>query len=374
MKAVAFLKEHYILLGIMLLGIFLRLYHLEFQSIWLDEIHTMKESDPALSWKQFHDVITFREGIPHLYFLLVRLFFELFGYTIWSARFLSVIAGVLGIFGTYLLGKELFDKKAGLSAAALLAVNTFHIYYSQEARSYALLLMFTVFSFYFLIRFLKLPTWRMAIFFGLFTGLIAHAHPIGVTAILAAYLVVLFALLKMPTEHRKNFFLLSSLSGATALVVFYPVYQIISKVSDITSFWVPQPTPDVYSKLMLEFLGKSELTLFIFQLLFFYFAFQVFRQRERTNSWKEVIDSRLVLAFLVFVLWSALSLLIPLIRSYLLVPMIVSRYFINVLPVLLLIAGIAISLIQSKTVRVTVLASLLTLSAVDIFVVKQYYT
>ena len=40
------IKENGVLLIIIFLATFLRFYHLDFQSIWLDEIHTMIESDP----------------------------------------------------------------------------------------------------------------------------------------------------------------------------------------------------------------------------------------------------------------------------------------------------------------------------------------
>src|SRR5260370_37432298 len=52
----------------------------------------------------------------------------------------------------YALGSRLFSKQAGLAAAFLLAVQPVHIAYSQEARSYALCVFFSVAAFYFFIR------------------------------------------------------------------------------------------------------------------------------------------------------------------------------------------------------------------------------
>ena len=61
----------------------------------------------------------------------------------------------MGMVAIYLLAKELMNKKVALFSIALLAVNYFHIYYSQEARMYAMMFTTTVFAFYFLIRFIK---------------------------------------------------------------------------------------------------------------------------------------------------------------------------------------------------------------------------
>jgi len=60
------------LLSILVVAALLRLYKLDFQNAWLDEIHTLKESDPLLTFSQFHKVIMFREGIPHFYFLIIH--------------------------------------------------------------------------------------------------------------------------------------------------------------------------------------------------------------------------------------------------------------------------------------------------------------
>ena len=55
-----------------------------------------------------------------VYPLFVSLSFKLFGLGIWQARLVSVIAGLVTIWLTYLLGKTLYDEPTGLLAAALL--------------------------------------------------------------------------------------------------------------------------------------------------------------------------------------------------------------------------------------------------------------
>ena len=152
-KTVTFIKQNYILLCILVLASFLRIFHADFQSIWLDEIHTMIESDPSLSIKEFYEVIIAREGMGHLYFFIVRMFHILFGYSALTARIFSALTGIATIYAVYLLGKLLYNKNAGLIAALLLTINLYHIGYSQEARPYALLILFCVLSFYRLLLF-----------------------------------------------------------------------------------------------------------------------------------------------------------------------------------------------------------------------------
>ena len=132
MKINNWIKNNQWLLLILSFATFLRLYRVDFQSIWLDEILTMNDANPKLTLKEFYDGIMFWEFIPHLYFLLVKFLFEIFGYTTIVARVFSAFIGIVGVYSMYLLAKEIFNKNAGLIAAALLTVNIFHISFSAS--------------------------------------------------------------------------------------------------------------------------------------------------------------------------------------------------------------------------------------------------
>ena len=45
------------LILIMILAAVLRVYHVDFQSMWLDELYTMAVTNPDLTWSQFHKEI-----------------------------------------------------------------------------------------------------------------------------------------------------------------------------------------------------------------------------------------------------------------------------------------------------------------------------
>src|SRR3989338_8939565 len=57
-------------------------------------------------------------------------FYNLLGVTLLSARFLSFLFGSLTIILVYLVGRELFDKRAALIAATLMALSAFTIVYT----------------------------------------------------------------------------------------------------------------------------------------------------------------------------------------------------------------------------------------------------
>ena len=148
MKFLNLLKGNYQIIIILIIAIILRFYHLDFQSLWMDEIYTMNVSSPKLTFKELHDVVVEKEGFPYLYFVLLRLLYSITEYSGLIARMLSSVAGVVGVYYIYILGKHLYNRNAGLIAAFLLSINDFHILYSQEARPYSLFFLFAVVSFY----------------------------------------------------------------------------------------------------------------------------------------------------------------------------------------------------------------------------------
>jgi len=120
---------------ILVFGLALRLISLN-QSLWLDE------ATSALAAKMnVAELFTkFLPGDfhPPLYYLILKLWSGLFGYSEIALRFPSIIFGILTIYVVYLIGKSLFSKNVGLVASLFLATSGLHVYYSQEARMYSL--------------------------------------------------------------------------------------------------------------------------------------------------------------------------------------------------------------------------------------------
>jgi hypothetical protein len=123
------------------LGAVLRLPTLDRQSFWLDELVTASLLDRGLG-----DVlreIPRTEATPYLYYVVAWAWSSAFGLGEVGLRSLSAVAGVATIPVAYLAGCVLVSRRAGIVAAALVATNPFLVWYSQEARSYALLSLLT---------------------------------------------------------------------------------------------------------------------------------------------------------------------------------------------------------------------------------------
>ena len=78
------------------------------------------------------------EATPYLYYVVAWLWSSVFGLGEVGLRSLSALAGTATIPVAYGAGVVLVSRRAGIVTAALVATSPFLVWYSQEARSYAL--------------------------------------------------------------------------------------------------------------------------------------------------------------------------------------------------------------------------------------------
>lgn len=373
-KTINLIKSNKIFFLILIVGSFLRLYHLNVQSPWLDEIHTLNEANPKLSFKEVYDALLIAEPHPPLYFFIINAVFNIFGYSIFIARMVSAIIGIAGLYSIYLLGKELFSKNVGTSAMLLLSVNYFHIYYSQEARMYGLLFLTTTLSFYYLIRLIKTPTLKNTLIFGLVSTAMIYSHFFAVFTLFAQYIILLYYIIFPFKTSRITFFRCSFLSGLITSLLYIPTYRLILKTTEMKSMWIKMPDLDVYTQFFKDFFGQSEMVLFfIVPLIIFYFI-KLFSEKQKQKNTINPIEDKFVFSFILLFLWILITIIIPLIRTYTSLPMLVNRYFINILPAVLITVSIGLSAINNKTVKYGMVSILVVFSLSDIFIVKNYYT
>ena len=368
------IKSNKVIFLFLIIGSFLRLYHLNFQSPWLDEIHTLNEANPKLSFNEVHDALLIAEPHPPLYFFIMNVVFKIFGYSIFIARMVSAIIGIAGLYSIYLLGKELFSKKAGIFAMILLSVNYFHIYYSQDARMYGLLFLTTTLSFYYLTRLIKIPTLKNTLIFGLVSTLMIYSHFFAVFTLFAQYIILLYYIIFPFNISRSRFFKYSLISGLMTILLYIPTYKLILKTTEMKSIWIQMPGLDVYTQFFKDFFGQSETVLFfIVPLIIFYFI-KLFGENQNQKNTINPIEDKNIFSFIVLFLWILITIIIPLIRTYTSLPMLVNRYFINILPAVLIMISIALSMINNKIVKYGIISILFVFSLSDIFIVKKHYT
>lgn len=126
---------------ISLLGAALRLFHLGDWSIWIDEAHTWR--DITLPFGSF--LKSERAWYP-LSFLGLRALADsvLPSLSEFWMRLPFALCGIVSVPLLAIVGKPLIGRRAALVAALFLAINPWHIYFSQNARGYVMVAFFAL--------------------------------------------------------------------------------------------------------------------------------------------------------------------------------------------------------------------------------------
>ena len=232
------------LLVIVLIGVFLRVYHLDAQSLWVDEVYDFLLANISVKSIVVMSLVT-EVATPQDH-LLLHLWMTLFGTSLFALRFLSLIFGVFAILMIYLLGRRLFNEEVGLISALILAISPLNIEYSQEARMYSLVVFLALLSMYFFVLLLEPGSLRISLGYILLepyslpsslfislgyilsTTLLWEVHPFGLF-VLSAQIIFVAGLLLLSRQRRSRL-KLCILSQVIAVIVFIPeIHFLLSK-------------------------------------------------------------------------------------------------------------------------------------------------
>lgn len=162
-----------LVVGLTLIGAIVRFATLNVSSIELDESATL-----ILVRHGFGGMlsrIAHGESTPPLYYYLVWVWTRVFGAGTVGFRSMSALIGTLTIPVMYLAGREV-SPRAGVWAALLTTVNPSMFFFSQEARTYGLLVLFSAAAFVAWQRTLREPSRRHLAAWALLSGMALLAH------------------------------------------------------------------------------------------------------------------------------------------------------------------------------------------------------
>lgn len=358
-------RTEIILLIIMVVAVFLRFFNLAGQSLWLDELHTMNEADPNLSAKELFNYLATVDQHPPLFFFAEKFAFIVFGYDEFGARILPAVAGILSVWVSYFLGKEVANKKVGLFSAAITCVNIYNITYSQEARGYIFLWLFGALSYLFFIRLYKNVRLKDALGYILFTALMLYSHYFSLMTV-CAQIVLGIVLWIIDKEKRKEFFLMFLVSGIVLLALYIPWLPFLRKMGAIHSFWIGPLEPGFFFDFYYQYFTNA---IFITTPLIIYFYYVAWKGRPFLHLRENPIQFTAIFAFVSILV----TVLIPYLRSVLVVPMLVPRYIIIIIPIFILCIAYGLDLINNVKTRNVILSLFLLISILDLFIIKKPY-
>ncbi len=232
--------------GLTIVSLLIRLSHLDYQSLWLDEGYTLLFSGMPLSKLL---AVGGAHEHPPLYYLLVHFLMQAHqSYLV--PRFISALAGSLSIPVLYALGTRMFNRGVGLAAAALLAVSPFHFWFSDDGRAYELAGLLVLLSYLLLFRALDRPRVGAWVAYGV--ALVACLYTEYTTVLVLLPQALL--LIRAQSRGLARPLLLTWGAAVLSFVPWLPTWlHNASTVSD--NYWIPSPTWSSVQSVMLEVLG-----------------------------------------------------------------------------------------------------------------------
>ena len=179
--------------GILLVAAGLRFWAIDRTSLWYDEVVTMRVAR-AESVPELLAILNRIDGTrAPLHPLFLQNWLRVFGPSAFAGRSASALCGILTVGVVYLLGRQAFDATTARWAAWLAAICPPLVYYSQEARMYAWLVLLTCLSWLMVFSFRKSATSGQCATYWLLLSSLVYSHPLGLFMVAAhglAYLLV----------------------------------------------------------------------------------------------------------------------------------------------------------------------------------------
>jgi mannosyltransferase len=173
---------HAVVGALTLLAAGLGFVRLDYRAVHLDE--SISIGYARKSWAGFWDAVPGHDPNMSLYYVLLKLWTEVFGDGLIAVRSLSVVLAALTVPVVYAIGVRLFGVPAGLLAGLLVATNAYFLRYAQEARSYALVALLAALSTYFFLVELERPGRWSRVGYVASSALAFHAHFFAVWVVL----------------------------------------------------------------------------------------------------------------------------------------------------------------------------------------------
>jgi len=344
-------KKNILLLSIIfiLIGIFLRIYQLNFENYWLDEMISFWVADPGLS---LDDTFSRRDQIeqsPILFDLILKKYFDFFSYTPGIGRHVPLIFGILSIPLLGVLSYEVSKNNSFLLSILLISINIYLIRYSQETRPYSLVFFLSIINliFYYKIISTNLTFFRKIFFFLLFcicSVVTLSSHPFTFILFFSQILNSIYFFLFF---KRNNYLFFLSVPIVLLAYLFLNFNYIISQLSYSEFFLSHESWKFFYNYYFSRFFGSQIMGLIYLSTLIYLII--TFRKKIFFT-----LNNYLLLIF-VFLF----SYIVPLVYSYLKTPILTDRYIIFVLiPILILISSLIFE-IKNKKIKIFLLIFIL---------------
>ncbi len=310
---------------VILFGLLLRGYNINFNDFWSDEMVSFYLSNPNLNFLESIKLI-FESNLMVTYEIILKFFHKVFGYNFNYSRYLTLFFSIISIFYFYKLIKNNKTYNSALLGIILLSINIYHIRYSVELRSYTLTFLLTIILINLIFNQGKIREFKnflsyLLIFLVSLLMLFSHVYSIIVLISINLYIFLIWIINKNLTKNNTFLFLSITISSLLFAFIYF------NNISHTPS-WIPELKNSFFTNFYFSSFFGSRILGLIHLLILLYLILSQF------NKILKKFDIELF--FLILILFTYI---IPIGYGYIFEPILVDRYiFFVLIPILYLIS------------------------------------
>ncbi len=266
-----FINKHKfkIAFGVFVAYLCMSLYKIGDQGLWGDECFSIDLGSRTIRY--IIDYSLYKDTNPPLYLIIVHYWCGLFGDSEVAIRSLSAVATSAGCAAFFLFALRFFNWQTAIFGVLFFFCSNELYYYSEEGRTYGLIVLFCILSNYVFMSLVQKPNWTSAVLLGIFNISIFYLHTLASFSILGQVLLVPFLAYKgrQKSEGAEKLFLgydrkfvfTYMTSWLVFLILFLPWQKRFFGVlkDDAKGFWLQKPTIVEYKQVLYDFCNADYL-------------------------------------------------------------------------------------------------------------------
>ena len=359
-------KNFYIFL-ILIFAAIIRLYNINYDDFWSDEMVVYWISDPHISLKETIERL-FSSNLLVTFEIVLKYFHLIFGYKIDISRYFPFIISLLSLFAFYKLSRRHSGNKSSIIALLLLCTNIYHIKYSIELRSYILSFLLSIIFIYLIFKNNfeeKKINKNISINYfiiGLISFLMLFSHPFTIIIIIS---FIFFKLIEIYKNEKFKIYDFRIIFYFLIIILFFLVFYLLN--INHTPYWIEQVKPSFYTNFFFStFFGSRILgSIYLLSLIFIMIKF-----KDKIFKELNIFTFSIILIFFSYCL--------PLIFGYLFKPILIDRYIFFVLIPVIFVISHFIMLFKSNIFKYLMIFLLLIVPLLNHLLfentLRQFYT
>lgn len=293
-----FLNKHKFKLafGFFLAYLALTMYKIGDNSLWYDECFSIDLGNDTVT--EIFSYSWYNDTNPPLYILIVHYWMKIFGNSETALRSISAISGSLACGLFFLFSLRYFNWQTAIFSVLLFFTSNELYFYSEEGRTYGLILLFTVLSNFAFMSLINRPRFLNAFLLGFFNICVFYMHTLGCINIVGQVVLAFILGFDWDTFKKKTPDVLSFLGYKVKFIIWYIVSWVVFGVlfwpweerffgiikDGAKGFWLQKPTFVEYKQVLFDFYNSETLFYVYASLIVVVLLLLVFVKKLRETS------------------------------------------------------------------------------------------